>query len=182
MLLELNQVDTNLYKKDFMHSFQNFLNKCPIIFKKVELVDKTIYIYLEEENPLIFVLDLTIHKQDQIAKIKNKLENFYPIIFETKSVRYSSDEIIEMTNNGISLEEALNKKKIVYNKRFKILRTHNKTNELDIWDERDFKLLKYKLKVPIAYFLTQIEKLKKEEVYTLFIDNSIINYEIKKGN
>jgi hypothetical protein len=165
--METTKVSLKDFLNSFMPSFNNFISKCPLRLK-TSVVPETGILYVEilnSERKSIDGFNVTIDpnkdKQSQIKEIKDKLETFYPIIILEKNETYSPEEIEQMVNDGISLKDALSKRKLVRVDKFKVMRAHHKYNELDCLDLQTGKMLKYKLRfkeyhIPTATFLEKL--------------------------
>jgi hypothetical protein len=157
------------YLKDFMPSLDNFISKCPLKIKST-LVRESGNLYLEildnsgkSIDGFNYVVHATQDKQSQIREIKEKLENFYPIIFKITEERYSSKEITALVDSKkYTLEDALELKRMVNTPKYKIIRAHHKYNELDCLDLNSNKMMKFKLKFKNYHILTAtfLEKLR----------------------
>lgn len=181
-LIKADRVSMEDYLKDFVPSFENFCQKCPLQ-PRPEIVNETGALYLtlpnDPENPLIFKIDPLIEKQEQIRNIKKKLEGNYPVIFEKLSYRYSADEIEKMVSEGITLSEALNKQKETYLPRYKIIRVHHTSQEIDCFDFKKKTKVKFKMLVPLISFLGVVQEGNREKISETFFKNKKFVMQIK---
>jgi hypothetical protein len=165
--METTKVSLKDFLNDFMPSFNNFISKCPLKMK-TSLVPETGNLYIELLNSLgksidgfNVVIDPNKEKQLQIKEIKDKLENFYPIIYLEKEEPYSPDEVEKFVNDGMTIKEALSMRKNIRIEKFKVMRAHHRYNELDCLDLQNNKVLKFKLRfkkysIPTATFLEKM--------------------------
>lgn len=156
-VIEVKEVSLESYMADFMPTLENFCSKSPAQ-PKIEYVKETGKVYLtlkhDLENPMIITLNPMVDKRDQIHTIKRSIEKEYPVIFEKKYFPYSPQEIERMVEEKhLSITEALGKRKEVFFPRYKIVRVHHKFNEIDCFDFKTRKLIKFKLYIPVVNFL-----------------------------
>jgi hypothetical protein len=175
------------YLADFMPSLDNFFSKCPLKIKRslspdngklyVEILDNS----KKSIDGFSVDIDPNQNKRSQIRTIKEKLQNFYPNITQTKIVAYTPEEMeVEITNNGLSIKEALKLTHSTTIQKYQILRAHHKFNEFDVIDLETNKILKFKLRfkthhIPTATFLEKLED-NPEAMSKVFFDA----YEFKK--
>lgn len=159
----VESVSMESFLEDFNPTFENFVRKCPLN-PTVTLVKDTGHLTIKgakninsEPFEFTFVLDPTKNKKDQIKQIKLKLEKHYPIIFETKYVRLSDAEIEDQVSQGVPIKVALNERKELYYTRYIIKRVHHQYNELDVFDIKTRRLVKYKFfKKPVGVYLKEL--------------------------
>jgi len=172
MVLSFAKKETNDMRQDFLRSFKSFMEKCPIIFEKVDFIDDTVYIFFnDEENPLVFHVDLFDNKQNQIFKIKEALLPYYPRIWVKEYRKLTNKEIAEREEKGDSMDTLLNERKPVLVERFTIIKAHDAVNEVDVRDNLEKSVLKYKLKIPVITFLEVLSSLEEEETESYFGNN-----------
>jgi len=178
------------YLADFMPSLENFISKCPLKVKS-SLVQDTGTLYIEILDPngksidgFNYVVHASKEKQSQIREIKEKLEVFYPIIYQETQEMYSADEIAKIVEeDNIPLADALKMRKTVTIKKFKIIRAHHRYNELDCYDFISGKMMKFKLKVkthsiPTVRFLQELAG-KPSAMSKVFFDAFEFKYILK---
>jgi hypothetical protein len=156
------------YLRDFLPSLENFCQKCPLQ-PRPEIVPETgmLYLYLptDEQNPLIFTLNPMVPKQEQIRIIKMKLIDNYPVIQERVLLRLTAKEVEDLINEGsVSLTEALDKRKELYFPRYKIIRVHHSSQEIDCYDIKKKNKAKFKLTIPLINFLSTVNEGNKEKI------------------
>jgi hypothetical protein len=159
--------------RTFFDSFTNFLNKSPLIFSKIEKLDSTYYLYfLGDDHPIVFPVYLNKEKHHQIKNLKNLLLPSYPVISTPLVCELSTAERTELVDSGsMTLEEALQATRTTYKERYRIIRIHNKYNELDIEDlENNNRVLKCKLNIPVISFLMHLKETGEdnEKIFNLF--------------
>ena len=170
-MVNVEKISLKEYLIDFQRSYNNFISKCPLKVK-TSIVQETGRLYIEildskgkSVDGFDFVVNPSIEKQVQIREIKEKLEVFYPIIYQEVETQYDAEQIEEFMKQGISLTDALKKRLTSNNKKYKIIRAHHKFNELDCYDYATSKVMKFKLKFKDHYYIptaTFLEKLSDD--------------------
>lgn len=177
------KVSMDDYMKDFLPTLENFCSKSPLQ-PRIEFVPETGLIKLEskykEIEPYTFTVNPLRNKKDVIKEIKGMLEKNYPIVFDLKQVPLSLEEIESLTTEGIPITEIMNKRNDVYLPRYKVLRVHNRYNEMDLYDFKTRTLLKIKVIIPLVVFLDKLFSSTREEITSFFKKDTRFLYAIKK--
>lgn len=169
---------------DFIRSLENFCSKSPLQ-PTIKVITETGYITLTSlYNPEVNVsitFQPQLDKQSQIKEIKTALEKFYPVVFDHKNIPLSKEEQEKLIVNGKPVREVLDIRQSIYLPRYKIVRVHNKYNELDVFDFKTKKMIKFKIIIPLITFLNNVFTMSKEELSAFFREKTKFMYCIK-GN
>lgn len=158
----VNYASYDFYLNDLIKSLSNFCNKCPLKpnINVVKPLGK-IYVYCGDEE-IELTVDITKNKKVIIGELKKQLEDKYPVIYKKTIQNPSADDIRKSMSNGKTLEEALNESKITYEPLYKIIRVHDKYNEIDVCSLVDNGMYKFKCKIPIMGILEDLKYMGKE--------------------
>lgn len=141
------------YSNDLLKSLSNFCSKSPINVE-INYVKDMNKIYLNYENKTYTIdIDPLINKKLVIGNVKKELEKYYPYLYEMEKTIPSSEEIETLMKQGLTLKEALSN---VYEDevpKFKIIRKHDKFNEIDVLNLKDKCLYKYKTRIPVSVLI-----------------------------
>ncbi len=171
------------YLANFIPSLENFCSKSPLQLK-VSVVKETGDIELSSIYDTSFKYTFTVNplkdKKTQIKEIKTSLEKNYPVVFSKLVVQLSKEEQEEKINEGLEIRKVLDMRKVLYLPRYKILRVHNKYNEIDAVDFKRKKIVKFKLSIPLTSFLNNLFFMSREELSDYFVQKTRIMYSIEK--
>ena len=171
-------VNYSKYINDLTKSLSNFCNKSPLkpaikIVKEMGLI----YIYYLNKE-LEIKININKNKKDIIGYVKSILENDYPIIYKKINCVPNADDVRKLLNEGKTLEKALNSIKVKYEPLYKIIRCHDRYNEIDVIDLLDNEMFKFKCKIPLIAIL---EDLKYNGKDSDILDNISLMYKISKS-
>lgn len=178
----VNKVSLQDYLNDFIPSLENFCSKSPLQ-PNVSVITETGKITLSStymKDSISFTVDPMVDKKKQIKDVKMQIEKLYPIIFDHKKFPLSAEEIEDVVSSGAPIKEALSLRKDVYLPRYKILRVHNKYNEIDAFDFKTKKTIKFKVRIPLVPFMSKIFTLNRESMSDQFRQDVKFLYAIKK--
>jgi hypothetical protein len=178
ILIKTVQVSIEDYLKDFLPSLENFCQKSPLQ-PRPEVVTETGSLYLhlpnDPENPLVFKINPLLPKQDQIRDIKKILEPNYPVIFERNSERLTAEEIEKLINSGVPVAEALGRRSETFEPRYKMIRVHHPSQEIDCIDLKKNQKVKFRLTLPLLTFLSILATGDKEKIsHTFFMNKRFV--------
>ena len=156
-LKNVKRVNYSEYMNDLIKSLSNFCNKSPLqaTIKVVREMGLIYVYYLDKE--LEIKINVNQNKKDVISHVKSILENEYPIIYKKSNCVPNADEVRKLLDEGKSLEEALNSTKINYEPLYKIIRCHNRYNEMDVMDLSNKDVFKFKCKIPLMSILEDLK-------------------------
>ena len=178
----VKKISMEEYMADFMPTLENFCSKSPLQ-PKIEYVPELGTIKLSSSYPNIedvtFNVDPMKDKKQQIREIKKTIEIQYPIIFDVKRFSYSPEEIENLVSEGVTIKDAMNMRKECYLPRYKITRVHNRYNELDVFDFKTKKMLKFKVNIPLVAFLDKLFNSSREEISSFFRKDTRFIHKIK---
>lgn len=145
------------YMDDFLPSLSNFCAKSPLNIS-IRYVEDLKKVFLKYNDRILDVdIDINRSKHEIIKDIKNQIIKDYPLIYE-KTVRLpTADEVERKISQGMSISEALESTECEYTARFRIMRKHDKYNELDLYDLNEKALYKYKSKIPVTALIKMVE-------------------------
>ena len=150
------------YLDDLVKSLSNFCNKSPLKPQiKVVRDMNLIYLYYNDEE-LEIKVNINQNKKEVIGKIKKILEDEYPIIYKKSNCVPNANDVRKLLNEGKTLEEALNSTKVNYEPLYKVIRCHDRYNEIDMLSLTDGELYKFKCKIPLIAILEDIKYLGKD--------------------
>lgn len=178
----VNKVSLQDYLNDFIPSLENFCSKSPLQ-PTVSVVFETGKVVLNSsrmKEPITFMVDPMTDKKKQIKDIKMQIEKMYPVIFDHKKFPLEAEEIEEVVSSGAPIKEALAIRKDIYLPRYKILRIHNKYNEIDAFDFKTKKTIKFKVRIPLVPFMNNVFSMSKENLSDEFRRDVKFLYTIKK--
>jgi len=179
-------VKLNDYLQDFIPSLENFCSKSPLQLV-VRVIQETGEVFLtsiyDKKIEYIFKIDPLKEKKSQIKEIKTYFEKMYPIIFDYKRLSLSKEKQEELIESGKPVREVLDMREDVFLPRYKILRVHNKYNEIDVFDFKTKKMVKFKILIPLISFLSFIfDGGDKISMYNLFREKTKFMYIIRNNN
>lgn len=179
-------VKLNDYLQDFIPSLENFCSKSPLQLV-VRVIPETGEVFLtsiyDKTIEYTFKIDPLKEKKSQIKEIKTHFEKMYPIIFDYKRLSLSKEKQEELIESGKPVREVLDMREDVFLPRYKILRVHNKYNEIDVFDFKTKKMVKFKILIPLISFLSYVFSIKdKMDMYTIFKEKTKFMYIIKNNN
>jgi hypothetical protein len=170
------------YLDDFIPTLENFCSKSPLQLT-FSVVPETGNIRFSSLYDSSFNYEYTVtpfqSKKDQIKEIKTYVEKKYPVIFDHKRFPLDKEEQEKLIVGGTSIREVLDMRKDVYLPRFKVLRVHNKYNELDVYDFFKHKMIKFKITIPLIGFLDKLFVMSKEDLSIFFREKTKFMYVIK---
>lgn len=173
--VNVKNISTEDYSNDLLKSLSNFCSKTPLNVSIHYAKDiNKIYVYYEDDVITIDINPL-VDKKIVIGKIKKQLEKYYPYLYKKEKIIPSYNDIEHLINNGLTLKEALSKTEETEIAKFKIIRKHDKFNELDVIDLEDNQMYKYKSKIPVAVI---IERSKYKD--TTLLDEIQLMYKLEK--
>lgn len=174
----VNYTSYDYYLTDLIKSLSNFCNKCPLKpnINVVKPLGK-IYVYCDNEEIEITV-DVMKNKKVVIGELKKRLENKYPVIYRKILKNPNAEDIRKSLNEGKTLEEALNESQVIYEPMYKVIRVHDKYNELDVCSLADDMIYKFKCKIPVMAILEDLKYLGKESTA---IDSIVMLYKLNVG-
>jgi len=165
------------YLDDLVKSLSNFCSKSPLkptlkIVRDMNLI----YLYYNDEE-LEIKININQNKKDVIGKIKNMLEKEYPIIYKKTNCVPNANDVRKLLNEGKTLEQALNNTQVKYEPLYKIIRCHDRYNELDVLNLSDGEMYKFKCRIPLVSVL---EDLKYRGRDSDILENINMLYKINK--
>src|SRR5271157_412875 len=105
LLTTYSEQNNKIAVKNYIDSFLSFLQKCPIIFDKIERIENSFYIYLKNDvNPIVYRVRFDLNKHKQINELKNILLSSYPVIQEPIETLISTKERDKLLEEGVSLD------------------------------------------------------------------------------
>lgn len=184
--MHLEERDINVFVRNFTKSFKNFCKKAPLLLSFVVVGDKVII--KNSNNELIKEFSLSFFEDPSftIAEIKDfLLDNWYPVLFEVQKEEFtlSVEEISDLIKAGVSIDEALLRKKVKETIiRWRIEKINLGKNRLLIRNLETKELFLYKLTIPVTYFLTKINRIKNETLrWDLFFTKSFLVYKVSNS-
>lgn len=182
MLLE-NNVDINEFLKIFDKKFANFCDKAPLLvsYQPTPMGVITSNIYLQEKKE--FKFDFSKEVSENIFMIKEwMLKNWYPIMIDVEQqvLDYSAEEVQALVDDGMNLDEALQKKKIVREEtQWRIEKTILKRDEIFVRNLSTNKFYRYRMKMPTTIFLQRLrDRYSQEEAFEEFRKKSVVLAEL----
>lgn len=170
------------YMKDFIPTLENFCSKSPLQFT-INYIPETGLVKLTSPYPDIEEYAFTVNpmkdKKLQIKEIKETVSKNYPVIFSLKKFPYSASEIESFVEKGVPIKDAMSMRKETYLPRYKIIRVHNRYNEIDVVDFKTRKLLKFKLSIPLVRFLEKLFNSSREDISSFFKNDTRFLHVIK---
>jgi len=169
---------------EFIPTLDNFCSKSPLqmtITLVQETGDITLFSQYDKSFNYKFKYDPSVDKKSQIKKIKTDIEKKYPIIFDHKRFPLAKDKQEELIKGGASIRDVLNMREDVYLPRYKVLRVHNKYNELDAFDFKTRKVVKFKITIPLVSFLSKLFIMQRVELSEFFREKTSFMYCIKNN-
>ena len=156
-LKNIEFINSKNYIDDLVKSLSNFCNKSPLkpVLKVIKDMNLIYVCYNNKE--LEIKININQNKKDVIGKIKKELEKEYPIIYKKTNCVPNVNDIRKLLNSGKTLEEALNDTKIEYEPLFKVIRCHDKYNELDVINLSDGEMYKFKCRIPLVSILEDLK-------------------------
>ena len=169
---------------DFVSSLENFCSKSPLQLTVTvieETGDITLSSIYDSSFKYQFTFEPFLDKKSQIKDVKTAVEKRYPVVFDFKRFPLEKQEQEQLIAAGNSVRDVLDMRKDVYLPRYKILRVHNKYNELDAFDFKTKKMVKFKITIPLISFLNKIFDMSKEQLSEFFKEKTKFMYVIKKN-
>jgi len=177
----VNEISLKDYMNDFIPSLENFCSKSPLQ-PTLKIVADTgkIIILIENLEDIEYTVDPFVDKKIQIKEIKTLIEKQYPIVFDKKQVLYSAEEIEQFISEGVTVKDALSLRKNIYLPRYKIVRVHHFYNEIDAYDFKTRKMIKFKVTIPLSKLLQDLLFKDKEVISTSFRQSTKFMYVVRK--
>ncbi len=170
------------YLDEFLPTLENFCSKSPLQMT-VSVVSDTGDINLTSLYDSSFFYSFKVNpfedKKTQIKAVKTDIEKRYPVVFDHKRMPLSKEKQEEMIGLGNSIRDVINMREDIYLPRYKVLRVHNKYNELDAFDFKTRKMVKFKITMPLISFLSKLFVMSREELSEFFKDKTRFMYCIK---
>lgn len=177
-LKNVEYTNYNDYLDGLIKSLSNFCNKSPLK-PTIRVVREMNVIYVYYNNKELEIkINVNEDKKKVIGDLKKKLEKEYPIIYKKTSKVADANLVRKLLNEGKTLEEALNSTQIEYEPLYKIIRIHDRYNEIDAVSLSDDELYKFKCKIPIVAILTDLNSMGKDSEV---LNNMTLLYKITKS-